>query len=592
MLHTEADATASKAASGTYHYPPAKDLLTSEQIAIVRERSDWKGVALALHAWAVIFGAMALFVWWPNPLTFILAVMLIGARQLGLAILMHDGAHGILCKSPKLNMFVSQWLCAYPMMAETNAYRRYHLKHHAATQQPDDPDLILSAPFPITKKSFRRKMVRDLTGQTGYQQRRAQIMNALGDPSWPLSKRLGNFARKLGRPLICQAVLFAVLALAGYWWLYPALWVLPFLTWHMAITRVRNIAEHAVIPDNNDPFRNARTTVTNALERAFVAPYWVNYHVEHHLLMWVPCYNLPTARRFLIANGFGRRMEAKHGYLEVLRLATSKPDMDDTRGTLVHKSRRERVSGTFGEGFKGATAIAPRPPEPVPEGAGAVPQLGEADPATFVRANTEVLSAPLVPEILLHVATELVPIWQMTEEELARTGLPPPFWAFAWAGGQALARYVLDHPEVVAGKQVLDFGAGSGLVGLAAAKAGAARVTCNDIDPFSLAAIGCNATANGASLTVDGDNRIGDMGTAWDVILVGDMCYEKPLSADIERWLRARVAGGTSVLIGDPGRTYLPKSGMEKLISYAVKTTRELEDTDVRNTSVWRMLAG
>lgn len=227
----------------------------------------------------------------------------------------------------------------------------------------------------------------------------------------------------------------------------------------------------------------------------------------------------------------------------------------------------------------------------MPEGAGAVPQLGEADPATFVRANTEVLSAPLVPEILLHVATELVPIWQMTEEELARTGLPPPFWAFAWAGGQALARYVLDHPELVTGKQVLDFGAGSGLVGLAAAKAGAAGVTCNDIDPFSLAAIGCNATANSASVTVDSDNRIGDMGTAWDVILVGDMCYEKPLAIDIERWLRARAAGGTSVLIGDPGRTYLPKSGMEKLISYAVKTTRELEDTDVRNTSVWRLLA-
>ena len=330
----------------------ASKLLTPAQLAIVRKRSDFRGVFLALHAWAVIFGMMALFVWFPNPITFLAAVVVIGGRQLGLAILMHDGAHGVLCENQKLNEFISQWLCAYPMMAETWAYRRYHLTHHANTQQPEDPDLILSAPFPITKKSFRRKMIRDLTGQTGYQQRKAQIMNALGKPEWPLEKRLENYWNKLGRATVAQLVIFSILAVSGHWYLYFALWLLPFLTWQQAITRVRNIAEHAMVPDNNDPFGNARTTKANLLERALVAPYWVNYHVEHHLLMWVPCYNLPKTRAFLIANGYGERIETKSGYREVIRMATSRPDTDDKPGSVIHNARRRRVSGVTSEGFE------------------------------------------------------------------------------------------------------------------------------------------------------------------------------------------------------------------------------------------------
>ena len=332
----------------------ASKLLTPAQLAIVRKRSDFRGVFLALHAWAVIFGMMALFVWFPNPITFLAAVVVIGGRQLGLAILMHDGAHGILCENQKLNEFISQWLCAYPMMAETWAYRRYHLTHHANTQQPEDPDLILSAPFPITKKSFRRKMIRDLTGQTGYQQRKAQIMNALGKPEWPLEKRLENYWKKLGRATVAQLVIFSILAVSGHWYLYFALWLLPFLTWQQAITRVRNIAEHAMVPDNNDDFRNARTTKANWLARMVLAPYWVNYHVEHHLMMWIPCYNLPKARAFLIANGFGERMESKDGFGEVIAMATSKPDEQDKPGSVVHNARKRRVSGVMNEGFKSA----------------------------------------------------------------------------------------------------------------------------------------------------------------------------------------------------------------------------------------------
>ncbi|MEN6543507.1 fatty acid desaturase family protein [Parvibaculum sp.] len=330
----------------------ASELLTPAQLSIVRARSDWRGLWCVVHAWAVIFGSMALFVWLPNPVTFLVAVALIGARQLGLAILMHDGAHGVLCHNPKLNNFLSQWLCAYPMMAETGAYRRYHLKHHAHTQQAEDPDLILSAPFPITKSSFRRKMIRDLTGQTGYQQRKAQILNALGRPDWPLERRLQNYWTKLGRATICQFVIFAILAISGHWYLYFALWLLPFLTWQQAITRIRNIAEHAMVPDSNDDFRNARTTKANIFERALVAPYWVNYHVEHHLMMWVPCYNLPKTRAFLIANGFGPRIETKSSYAEVLRMATSRPENEDKPGDLAHNARRQRVEGTMGEGFK------------------------------------------------------------------------------------------------------------------------------------------------------------------------------------------------------------------------------------------------
>src|SRR3982074_2986418 len=246
--------------------------LSEDELIAVRERSTWKGAAMIVHAWALILGAIALAAWWPNPLTFVLAVGIIGSRQLGLAILMHDGAHGCLSAGEKINLTLSQWFCAYPIFAETRAYRRYHLQHHARTQQDDDPDLILSAPFPITKMSYRRKFLRDITGQTGYQQRKAQLLNALGSAEWPLSQRAAHFWQQLGAQVAVNAVLFAGLAAAGVWWAYPLLWLLPFVTWMMVITRVRNIAEHAVVPDSADPLRNTRTTRANLLQRLFIAP--------------------------------------------------------------------------------------------------------------------------------------------------------------------------------------------------------------------------------------------------------------------------------------------------------------------------------
>ncbi len=277
----------------------ARELLSPDQLEIVRTRSNWKAVALVLHAWSVIFAAMVLFVWWPNPLTFLIAAAIIGARQLGLSILMHDGARDLLLDNKTWNLRLSQWFCAFPTFTDTVAYRHYHLKHHAFAQQEDDPDLVLSAPFPVTRKSLYRKIFRDLSGRTGFQQRMAQVRNAWGRGDMRFTDHLSKLGRDLGGPLAANAILFAGLAAAGHWCLYPALWLLPLLTVYQMVLRIRNIAEHAMVPDDNDPFRNARTTLASPLERAFLAPYWVNYHVEHHLLMWVPCYNLPKFHKFL-----------------------------------------------------------------------------------------------------------------------------------------------------------------------------------------------------------------------------------------------------------------------------------------------------
>ena len=209
-------------------------------------------------------------------------------------------------------------------------------------------------------------------------------------------------------------------------------------------------------------------------------------------------------------------------------------------------------------------------------------------PQDFIKANSSLIHPPLVPEIRLHLASEVLPLWRATEEELARIGLPPPYWAFAWAGGQALARYVLDHPEIVLGKIVLDIGAGSGLVGLAAVAAGAAQVTAADIDEFSCAAIRLNAAANDRQLTVTQDDLIGTQGP-WEVILVGDLFYERPLAERLLAWLTPL---GRPALLGDPGRNYFPQAGVRKLASYSVPTPRDLEDRELRETGVYRLEVG
>lgn len=208
--------------------------------------------------------------------------------------------------------------------------------------------------------------------------------------------------------------------------------------------------------------------------------------------------------------------------------------------------------------------------------------------AAFIRANTMLLAPPLVPEVRLHLAHEALPLWEKTEEELGELGLPPPFWAFAWAGGQALARYILDDPALVSGGRVLDFASGSGLVAIAASKAGAAEVTASEIDRFALTAIAANIEANGVRVTIAEADAIGS-DEGWDTVLVGDAFYEKPLAERLLGWLQALAGRGATVLVGDPGRTYLPKQRLTRLATYDVPVTRALEDAEIKRTSVWRL---
>jgi len=212
------------------------------------------------------------------------------------------------------------------------------------------------------------------------------------------------------------------------------------------------------------------------------------------------------------------------------------------------------------------------------------------DPAIFVRQNTAITSPPLVPEIRLHLATEITPIWQATEESLARGAVPPPFWAFAWPGGQALARYILDHPAEISGRFVLDFGAGSGLVAIAAAKAGAAPVLAAEIDHFAAAAIAINAALNDVAVTVTTADVIDTADPCWEVVAAGDVCYEQPMAARVAQWLAALARRGSLVLLGDPGRAYLPVNCLRERARYIVPTSRELEDRDTRDGVVWQVL--
>jgi fatty acid desaturase len=300
----------------------AKTYFTPEEWAPLSEKSAWKGPAMIAHAWLVIFAAgIMAFVW---PVTISLAVMIIGARQLGLAILMHDAAHGALHPDLKANDFLGDYLTPGGLVA----YRTYHLGHHRFAQQAEDPDLVLSAPFPITRQSLWRKVVRDLTGQTYYKQRWAGLVKTLRErtpdqPLWPILRK-AVVSRK--RFFLGMIVTVAVTAPFGFWWAWPVLWLLPQATWLPLVTRLRNIAEHACVPkDEPDPLRHARTTRANWIERALLAPYYVNYHCEHHMFMHVPCYNLPRTHRLLKAKGVLPDMLTAPGYWDVFKMASSKP---------------------------------------------------------------------------------------------------------------------------------------------------------------------------------------------------------------------------------------------------------------------------
>lgn len=211
------------------------------------------------------------------------------------------------------------------------------------------------------------------------------------------------------------------------------------------------------------------------------------------------------------------------------------------------------------------------------------------DHKDFILANTRLLSPPLVPEIRLHLAEESLPIWRKTEEELGEMGLPPPYWAFAWAGGQALARYVLDNAAQLAGKYVIDIGAGSGLAAIAAAKVGARLVTAADIDALAVTAMGLNADANAVAITATDDDWLNGAAPPGDIVLVGDLFYERQLAERVMVFVREKAAGGSLVLVGDPRRSYFPADAFTAVAHYEVPVTRELEDAEIKRAAVWQL---
>jgi predicted nicotinamide N-methyase len=214
--------------------------------------------------------------------------------------------------------------------------------------------------------------------------------------------------------------------------------------------------------------------------------------------------------------------------------------------------------------------------------------MARARSAKFIRANTAVMVPPHVPEIRLHLADEAHELWHKTEEELQDIGLPPPFWAFAWAGGQGLARYVLDNPATVECRRVIDFATGSGLVAIAAAKAGAASVLATDIDPFCAEAVALNAELNGVDIIFDCRDLIGDETLEADILLAGDVFFDREMSSEIVPWFETLAARGIDILVGDPGRSYLPRERLSFIAEYEVPVTRALEDAEVKRTVVWR----
>jgi fatty acid desaturase len=282
-------------------------VLTLTELRELRRTSAARGAGLVLHAWATIVAAMIVYAVWPSVFTLVLAVAVIGSRQLGLLVLMHEAAHWLLFPGMRANTVVGSWLCGAPVFADVRAYRGTHHLHHRHTQQPEDPDLEVAARFPVTRARFRRDVLRDLSGWTF-------AGRVVSWPGWRQSR--GAAWRALRGPLLCQAMLAGALALAGHWELYLLLWLLPLATWHQLVVRVRAIAEHALVADT-------RTTSAGPLARVFLAPYWVNYHVEHHALVFVPCWKLRCAHALLRANAYPAGAELARGYLEVVSRATS-----------------------------------------------------------------------------------------------------------------------------------------------------------------------------------------------------------------------------------------------------------------------------
>jgi fatty acid desaturase len=301
-----------------------RDHLSEDEIERMLAISDVRSWATILLDWAIVFASFALVAAWPNPLTVVVALCLIGARQLGLAVCMHEAAHRTLFRSIALNDWAGNWLCAYPIWSDVHPYRGYHLKHHQKTWTKEDPDLGLATPFPITRQSLWRKVGRDLSGRTGWKRAGATWRRDMG-LSQGRARRLDfTGTRNLAGVAVTNAILLATLTLAGHPTLY-LLWVGAWLTTYSLVMRIRSIAEHSMPGDPvSSPLQNTRTTEARWWERLFIAPNRVNYHLEHHLATAVPHYRLPELHRLLRERGVLDGANVAHGYLEVLQHASSR----------------------------------------------------------------------------------------------------------------------------------------------------------------------------------------------------------------------------------------------------------------------------
>ena len=298
------------------------DLISREQIHRLRRLSAWRTWLALLTSWGLMALGFALFIRYPHWLVFVLAVVVIGRTQFSLAVLMHEGAHRLLFRSRALNDLIAQWLCAYPVMLDAEPYRDYHLQHHAHTQREQDPDLVLSRAYPVTRSSFVRKMLRDITGIAGLRRYYGTLRSVAGTAQQPWWQRIWSALTKLRGFLLTNTMIVLTLAFAGHPELYVLLWWVPMLTCYSLIYRIRNLGEHGVVgEDCEDDFRNTRTTVSNPLVRWLMAPLNVNFHLEHHLMPHCPWYNLPRLHRALKDAGFGDRMLIDTGYFKVLRQA-------------------------------------------------------------------------------------------------------------------------------------------------------------------------------------------------------------------------------------------------------------------------------
>ncbi len=299
------------------HIKPS-DVLSTDESHTLRQRSDLWGLWLLAHAWGVTALCWVLYSAFPNIATWLLGVVLIGGRQLGLAILMHEGSHGMLFRTRGLNERLTTWLAAAPMIISLGEYRRRHMAHHRFTRTDKDPENYLYTPFPVSTASMTRKILRDLVGAT-FIRTQIGLFRALWGAPEGRGARLWGF---YGPSVVFYAVFIAGFALAGRMDLFLLLWLVPMATTQMAFLRIRNISEHAAVPDLEDPLLNSRTTLANAFERMTCAPYFVNYHIEHHMMPYIPCYRLPQLHRLLLDRGYGERMNIVQGYRDILRINT------------------------------------------------------------------------------------------------------------------------------------------------------------------------------------------------------------------------------------------------------------------------------